>query len=112
YIRIFGIISLVWERTAGTYCNNKVFNRLTNHPLCCLSTIIRWMASLILAWPIFIQMDITYILVNEEIMVSIPEQNIRLDVPLAAIVIGTSAVICTACFILILLRIIATPEIV
>ncbi|KIH53273.1 hypothetical protein ANCDUO_16603, partial [Ancylostoma duodenale] len=77
FIRIFGIASLVLERAAEAFYGEAVLEQLLNRPMCCLSTIFRWMVSLVLAWPVFIQMDISYSKVDGETMTFIPDHDIQ-----------------------------------
>ncbi|EYC03985.1 hypothetical protein Y032_0090g2349 [Ancylostoma ceylanicum] len=110
FIRIFGIASLVLERTAEAFYGESVLEQLLNRPMCCLSTIFRWMVSLVLAWPVFIQMDISYEKVDGETMTFIPDHDIQVDVLLAAIVVCSCTLVCTLSCLFLVLRLVTNAQ--
>ncbi|KAK6744656.1 hypothetical protein RB195_011401 [Necator americanus] len=96
----------MFERTADTLYGKDVLEKLFDHPLCCLSTIFRWMVSLVLAWPIFIQMNVSYSRIDDELMPFIPDGDLQVDVLLAAIVVYCCILACTVCCLLMLFRVV------
>ncbi|VDL72790.1 unnamed protein product [Nippostrongylus brasiliensis] len=105
YIRLFGLVTLVLERTFATLCRTSTYIKWQQRPICCSSTIIRWLIALTLSWPMFIQMDISYKKNSHgEIMPSIPADRIQTDILLAGVVTWTCVLVNSTIYAGILLK--------